>query len=399
MNSMGRQTTEKTLRLAERMSRLGTESAFDVLVRARALEASGKKVVHLEIGEPDFPTAPHIVEAAVKAMRDGFTHYGPPAGLPQLREAIAEDAARRGLRVDPSEVVVTPGAKPIMFYAILALVETGDEVLYPDPGFPIYESMINFVGGRGVPYTLSEERYFDVTAEEMLGKITDRTRLLILNSPQNPTGGVMSREQIEALARGLASRDVMVLSDEIYRHLIYEGEHVSIAQFPGMREKTIILDGFSKGYAMTGWRLGYGIMRHDLADHFARLMVNSNSCTASFSQMAAVAALRGDQASVNDMREEFRRRRKVIIEGLNRIPGFQCQQSPGAFYAFPNISGTGKTSKEIADALLDSAGVACLSGTAFGRAGEGYLRFSYANSVENIRMALGRIESWVQENR
>ncbi len=391
--------TESKLRLAERMSRLGTESAFDVLVRARALEASGKHVIHLQIGEPDFPTAPHIVEAAARALRDGFTHYGPPAGLPQLREAIAEDAAGHGIPADPSEVVVTPGAKPIMFFTILALVDAGDEVLYPDPGFPIYESMINFVGGRGVPYALSEKRHFDVTAEEILGKITGRTRLLILNSPQNPTGGVMSRAQIEALARGLIDRDVMVLSDEIYKHLIYVGEHLSIAQFPGMKEKTIILDGFSKGYAMTGWRLGYGIMRADLAGEIARLMVNSNSCTASFSQIAGIAALRGDQSSVDRMREEFRRRRKVIIEGLSRIPGFHCPESHGAFYAFPNISGTGKTSRTIADALLDEAGVACLSGTAFGRAGEGYLRFSYANSVENIREALNRIEGWVKANR
>ncbi len=381
------------------MSRLGTESAFDVLVRARALEAGGKHIIHLQIGEPDFPTAPHIVEAAAKALRDGFTHYGPPAGLPQLREAIAEDTARRGIPVDVSEVVVTPGAKPIMFFAILALVDTGDEVLYPDPGFPIYESMINFVGGRGVPYALSEKRGFDVTAEEILAMITPRTRLLILNSPQNPTGGVISRAQIEALARGLADQDVMVLSDEIYKQLIYEGEHFSIAQFPGMKEKTIILDGFSKGYAMTGWRLGYGIMRADLAREIALLMVNSNSCTASFSQIAGIAALRGDQSSVDGMREEFRRRRKVIIEGLNRIPGFHCPASHGAFYAFPNITGTGKSSKELADGLLVEAGVACLSGTAFGRAGEGYLRFSYANSVENIREALNRIEGWVKENR
>jgi aspartate aminotransferase len=380
------------------MSRLGTESAFDVLVRARALEAAGKRVIHLEIGEPDFPTAPHIVEAAAKALRDGYTHYGPPAGLPQLREAIAEDASHRGLTVDPSQVVVTPGAKPIMFYAILAMVETGDEVLYPDPGFPIYESMINFVDGRGVPYTLSEKRQFDVTADEILEKVTDRTRLLILNSPQNPTGGVMSRSQIASLAKELVYRNVTVLADEIYRHLIYEGEHVSITQFPGMQERTIILDGFSKGYAMTGWRLGYGIMRHDLADHFARLMVNSNSCTASFSQIAAVAALRGSQDSVVAMREEFRRRRQVIIDGLNRIPGFSCQQSPGAFYAFPNITATGKSSKHIADALLDEAGIACLSGTAFGKAGEGYLRFSYANSIENIQKALEQIEAWVREN-
>ena len=390
---------ETKTRLAERMSRLGTESAFEVLVRARALEASGKQVIHLEIGEPDFFTAPHIIDAAAKAMRDGYTHYGPPAGLPQLREAIAEDAGRRRrLRIDPAEVVVTPGAKPIMFFTILALVDRGDEVLYPNPGFPIYESMINFVGGRGVPYALPEEREFDVDVVEILSKLSDRTRLVILNSPQNPTGGVMSGAQVEALARGLADRDVMVLSDEIYNQLIFEGEHVSLAQFPGMQERTIILDGFSKTYAMTGWRLGYGIMRQDLAQQVARLMTNSNSCAASFSQIAGVAALRGDQDRVTEMREEFRRRRTVMIEGLNRIPGFRCRMPHGAFYAFPNITGTGRKSKWLADAILNEAGVACLSGTAFGDWGEGYLRFSYANSVENIRKAVTQIEDWVRKN-
>jgi aspartate/methionine/tyrosine aminotransferase len=390
---------ESKLRLAGRMSRLGTESAFDVLVRARGLEASGKKVIHLEIGEPDFPTAPHIIEAAAQAMRDGFTHYGPPAGLPRLREAIAEDAGRRrGLRFDPAEVVVTPGGKPIMFFSILALVSEGDEVLYPNPGFPIYESMISFVGGRGVPYALPEDREFDVDVEEILTKLGDRTRLVILNSPQNPTGGVMGRAAIEALARGLAGRDVMVLSDEIYSRLVFEGEHVSITQFPGMKEKTILLDGFSKTYAMTGWRLGYGIMRQDLAQQVARLMTNSNSCTAGFTQVAGVAALEGDQSCVDQMREEFRRRRAVMVEGLNRNPGFRCRMPHGAFYAFPNITGTGKGSKALADALLSEAGVACLSGTAFGDWGEGYLRFSYANSVENIQKALDHIEAWAREN-
>jgi len=390
---------EHKLRLAERMSRLGTESAFEVLVRARALEASGKAVIHLEIGEPDFPTAPHIIEAAAKALRDGFTHYGPPAGLPQLREAIAEDAGRRRrIRIDPAEVVVTPGAKPIMFFTILALIEAGDEVLYPNPGFPIYESLINFVGGRGVPYALPEEREFDVNVEEILSKITDRTRLIILNSPHNPTGGVMTGAQVKALAEELARRDVMVLSDEIYSRLVFEGEHVSLAQFPGMKEKTVILDGFSKTYAMTGWRLGYGIMRADLARQVALLMTNSNSCTASFSQIAGVAAIEGDQSGVEQMRAEFLRRRQIMVEGLNRIPGFHCSMPHGAFYAFPNITGTGKSSKWLADTLLQEAGVACLSGTAFGDWGEGYLRFSYATSVENIRKALERIEAWVRRN-
>ena len=385
------------LRLAERMSRLGTESAFDVLVRARELEARGKEIIHLEIGEPDFPTAPHIVEAAARALREGWTHYGPPAGLPQLRQAIAEDAGtRRGIRVDPAEIVVTPGGKPIMFFTILALVNRDDEVLYPNPGFPIYESMIRFVNGRPVPYALPEERDFDVNVDEILGKITNRTRLIILNSPQNPTGGVMGRAQTAALARALADRDVFVLSDEIYNRLIFEGEHSSITQFPGMKERTIILDGFSKTFAMTGWRLGYGIMRPDLARQVALLMTNSNSCTAGFSQVAAIEALRGDQSGVDKMREEFRRRRGVIVEGLNKIPGFRCRTPHGAFYVFPNITGTGKSSKAIADGLLNEAGVACLSGTAFGDWGEGYLRFSYANSVENIQKALEKVAAWTK---
>jgi aspartate aminotransferase len=392
-------TVTSKLRLAERMSRLGTESAFEVLVRARELEARGKEIIHLEIGEPDFPTAPHIVEAAARALRDGWTHYGPPAGLPQLRQAIAEDAgARRGIHIDPAEIVVTPGGKPIMFFTILALVDRGDEVLYPNPGFPIYESMIRFVNGRPVPYALPEERDFDVNVDELLGKLTDRTRLIILNSPQNPTGGVMSREQIAALARGLADREVFVLSDEIYNRLIFEGEHASITQFAAMKERTIILDGFSKTFAMTGWRLGYGIMRPDLARQVALLMTNSNSCTATFAQVAAIEALRGDQSGVDRMREEFRRRRDVIVEGLNKIPGFRCHTPHGAFYVFPNITGTGKSSKALADGLLNEAGVACLSGTAFGDWGEGYLRFSYANSVENIQKALERIGAWVRKN-
>jgi aspartate/methionine/tyrosine aminotransferase len=390
---------EKKLRLAERMSRLGTESAFEVLVRARELEARGKQIIHLEIGEPDFPTAAHIVEAAARALRDGWTHYGPPAGLPQLREAIAEDAGRRrGLRIDPAEVVVTPGGKPIMFFTILALVNRDDEVLYPNPGFPIYESMINFVGGRLVPYALPEEREFDVDVGEIINKLTDRTRLIILNSPQNPTGGVLSRASVASLAAALAGRDVFVLSDEIYNRLIYEGEHASITQFPGMKERTIILDGFSKTYAMTGWRLGYGIMRPDLAGQVARLMTNSNSCTAAFTQIAGVEALRGDQTCVDQIREEFRRRRGVIVEGLNRIPGFRCPMPHGAFYVFPNISATGRDSRVLADALLNEAGVAGLSGTAFGSWGEGYLRFSFANSVENIQKALERIEGWLKNN-
>lgn len=390
---------ESKLRLAERMVRLRGEGAFEVLVRARELEARGKEIIHLEIGEPDFPTAPHIVEAAARALREGWTHYGPPAGLPQLREAVAEEVARRlGIAVDPSEVVITPGAKPVLFFSVLALVEPDDEVLYPNPGFPIYESMIRFVGGRPVPYVLREDRDFDVDAGEVLEKITERTRLVVLNSPHNPTGGAIGRAGLASLAKALANREVFVLSDEIYSRLIFEDEHVSLGQFPGMKERTIILDGFSKAYAMTGWRLGYGIMRQDLAQQVALLMTNSNSCTASFTQIAGVEALRGDQGPVNRMREEFRRRRSVMVEGLNRIQGFRCRMPRGAFYAFPNISRSGRSSRALADALLNDAGVACLAGTAFGEWGEGYLRFSYANSVENIRKALDRIEAWAKKN-
>jgi aspartate/methionine/tyrosine aminotransferase len=388
-----------SLRLASRMNRLGTESAFEVLVRARALEAQGKEIIHLEIGEPDFATPANIVEAGIAALRAGWTHYGPSAGLPQLREAAAADVAHHlGIRVDPSEVVITPGGKPIMFFTIMALVEDGDEVLYPNPGFPIYESMIRFVGGKEVPYGLREDHDFDVNTDEILDKITERTRLVILNSPHNPTGGVMARAEIARLAKALADRDIFVMSDEIYDRLIYEGEHTSITQFPGMQEKTIILNGFSKTYAMTGWRMGYGVMRADLAKQVTLLMTNSNSCTASFTQIAGVEALQGSQDSVDAMREEFRRRRAVIVDGLNRIPGFTCRQPHGAFYAFPNIRQTGKSSRELADALLTEAGVACLWGTAFGAWGEGYLRFSFANSVENIQKALERIEGWVKKN-
>ena len=391
-------TTLSSLHLASRMNRLGTESAFEVLVRARALEAQGREIVHLEIGEPDFDTPGNVVEAGARALREGWTHYGPPAGLPQLREAVADDVAQHlGISVDSSEVVITPGGKPVMFFTILALVEDGDEVLYPNPGFPIYESMIRFAGGREVPYGLREDHDFDVNVEEIVEKITDRTRLIILNSPHNPTGGVTGRAEIARLAKVLADRDIFVLSDEIYDRLIYEGAHASIAQFPGMPEKTVILNGFSKTFAMTGWRMGYGVMRSDLARQVALLMTNSNSCTASFTQIAGVEALRGPQDPVDTMREEFRRRRAVIVDGLNRIPGFACRQPHGAFYAFPNIRQTGKSSRELADALLNEAGVACLWGTAFGDGGEGYLRFSFANSVENIRKALERIETWVRK--
>jgi aspartate/methionine/tyrosine aminotransferase len=387
------------LKLAKRMSRLGTETAFEVLVRARALEKQGKHIVHLEIGEPDFETPKNIVDAAVDALHLGYTHYGPSAGLPDLREAIAEDVSRsRGVKFTPEEVVVVPGGKPIIFYTMLALVDEGDEVIYPNPGFPIYESMINYVGGKAVPIPLREERDFRLDVDELASLINDRTKLIILNSPQNPTGGVLTKNDIYDIATAIGDRDIMVLSDEIYCRLMFEGEPFSISTVEGMKDRTIILDGFSKTYAMTGWRMGYGMMRADLAAHMARLMTNSNSCTASFTQMAGVEAVRGDQSATERMRLEFQRRRDVFVNGLNQIKGFSCRLPKGAFYTFPNITQTGWSSKKLADALLDEAGVAALSGTAFGFFGEGYLRFSVANSIENLQIALERIESWTKKN-
>jgi aspartate/methionine/tyrosine aminotransferase len=387
------------LRLARRMARLGTETAFEVLVKARALEAKGRDIVHLEIGEPDFDTPKNIIEAATTALHKGWTHYGPSAGLPPLREAIAEEVSRsRKVEVKPEEVVVVPGGKPIIFFTILALVEEGDEVIYPNPGFPIYESMINFMGAKAVPIRLREEMDFRLDVNELARLVNDRTKLIILNSPQNPTGGVLTRKDIEAIAAAIGDRDIMVLSDEIYSRLIYEGEDFSLMSVPGFKDRTILLDGFSKTYAMTGWRLGYGVMRADLATHIARLMTNSNSCTASFTQVAGVEGLRGPQDSVDVMREEFRRRRDRFVERINQIKGFSCRLPKGAFYTFPNITKTGWPSKKLADALLEDAGVACLSGTAFGEFGEGYLRFSVANSIANIDKALDRIEQWVKKN-
>ncbi len=386
------------MRFAERMSRLGTETAFEVLARARKLEAAGRDIVHLEIGEPDFPTEPHIVAAAEAALQQGWTHYGPSQGYPELREAIAEQvSSSRGIRVTPEQVVVVPGAKPILFFTLLALLEPGDEVLYPNPGFPIYESMIRYLGAQPKPLRLSEERGFSLDLNSLAEQLSDRTRLLILNSPHNPTGGIIPKEDLSEIARLCADRDLVVLSDEVYSQILYEDQHCSIASFPGMGEKTIILDGFSKTYAMTGWRLGYGVMPVELAQHVVRLQVNSTSCTASFTQRAGIEALRGPQDAVRKMVEEFHRRRDLMVDGLNRIPGFRCTLPRGAFYAFPNVSATGKPSRQIANLLLDSAGVACLAGEDFGQYGEGYLRFSYANSQENIQKAIERIGSTVAE--
>ena len=387
------------LRLARRMARLGTETAFEVLVKAKSLEAKGRDIIHLEIGEPDFDTPGNIIDAGCDALRKGFTHYGPSAGLMELREVIAQYVSEtRRVNVAPEEVVVVPGGKPIIFFSILALAEDGDEVIYPNPGFPIYESMINYVGAKAVPIRLREELDFRLNIDEFASLINDRTKLVIVNSPQNPTGGVLEKKDIDAVARAIGDRNIMVLSDEIYSRLIFEGQHHSIMSLNGMKERTILLDGFSKTYAMTGWRMGYGVMRVDLATHISRLMTNSSSCTASFSQVAGIEALRGSQSSVDQMLNEFKKRRDVMVAGLNKIKGFSCRVPHGAFYVFPNITKTGWPSKKLADALLEDAGVAALSGTAFGEFGEGYLRFSVANSIENIEKALDRIDAWTKKN-
>ncbi len=382
------------MKLAERMDRIGVESAFDVLVRARALEAQGRNVIHLEIGEPDFPTPPHIVEAAKKALDEGWTHYGPTSGQPELRDAIARYVSRtRGIPVSAQNVSVVPGGKPIIFFPMLALLEPGDEVIYPNPGFPIYESMIRFLGATPVPMPLEESRRFSFDLNLFHDRLNDRTRLVILNSPQNPTGGVIPRDDLKEIAAMLRDRDLIVLSDEIYSRIHYQDEApASITQFPGMLDKTILLDGFSKTWAMTGWRMGYGVMPAWIVDAVTKLMVNSNSCTASFTQRAGLAALDGPQDCVEQMVAEFRRRRDAICQGLNEVPGFHCAVPGGAFYAFANVAGTGMSSKDLADMLLTDFGVSCLNGGCFGQYGEGFIRFSYANSLPNLMEAVARIK-------
>ena len=382
------------IRLADRMGRLGTESAFEVLARAKAMEAAGSKVIHLEIGEPDFPTADHIVNAAIDALRAGHTHYVPAPGIPALREAVAAFLDRTGRMpgISPDRVVVTPGAKPIMFFTILALCGPGDEVLYPDPGFPMYESITAFAGATPVPLPLRESNGFRIDVEELKSLISERTRLLVLNSPHNPCGSALTAADCAAIAEIALSRDLVVLSDEVYWALRYSaGKHASVLDVPGMADRTILLDGWSKTYAMTGWRLGFGVFPPALVEPITRLAINSVSCTSAFSQYAAIAALTGPWDPVADMLAEFRRRRDVIVAGLNDIPGVSCLEPDGAFYVFPRITGTGLSSGELAARLLDEGGVAALSGTAFGRYGEGYLRFSYANSVANIQSALKAI--------
>ena len=384
------------MRLAKRMHRLGTETAFEVLIKARALEAQGRDIIHLEIGEPDFATPANVMEAATQALHDGYTHYGPSAGLNELREAIAREIrTTRGVEVTADWVVVTPGGKPIMFYLMLAVVEEGDEVLCPNPGFPIYESMVNFVGGIPVPIPLREELNFRFDASELQSKLTERTKLIILNSPHNPTGGLLAESDLQAIAEVAMERNVLVLSDEIYSHIIYDGTHQSITSLPGMLEQTVILDGFSKTYAMTGWRLGYGVMHPELQTHISRLVTNSVSCTAPFIQRAGLEALANAGPAVSHMVAEFRRRRDLIVGGLREIPGLHCICPSGAFYVFPNIRDFGMSSSEFADRLLREAGVAALSGTAFGSYGEGYIRLSYANSLENLERAIRRIGEFI----
>jgi len=387
------------LLLARRMARLGTETAFEVLSRARALQRQGKHIIHLEIGEPDFDTPSNIVEAGVNALRSGWTHYGPSAGLPELRQTIAAYVSEtRGVPVSQEEVVVVPGGKPIIFFTMLALIDEGDEVLCPNPGFPIYQSMIEYAGGKAIPIRLREERDFAMDVDEVESLITERTKLIILNSPQNPTGGILPRQDIERIADAIGDRSIMVLSDEIYSRLQFEGEPFSILSVPGMQPHTILLDGFSKTWAMTGWRIGYGVMRADLASHITRLLTNSVSCTASFTQIAGIEAILGDQAPVDRMRTEFEERSRIFVNGLNEIRGFSCRMPKGAFYVFPNITATGWKSKPLADALLEQAGVAALSGTSFGCCGEGYLRFSVANSMDKLIEALDRIDRWTKQN-
>ncbi len=388
------------MRLAGRMDLLGTETAFEVLAKAKQLELGGMDVIHLEIGEPDFDTPKNIVNAGIQALNAGQTRYGPSPGLMEVRERIAQEiSTTREISVNAENVVVTPGGKPIMFFIMLALVDEGDEVLYPNPGFPIYESMIRFVGGVPVPIRLASQDDFRIDPKEVMRRITPNTKLIILNSPNNPCGSIIAKSDLEALAVLAQENGISVLSDEIYSRFLYEGTHISVASFPDMLDRTIILDGFSKAYAMTGWRVGYGVMPLDLVESISRLSTNSVSCTASFTQIAALEAMNGSQDQVNEMVAEFKIRRDIIVENLNRIPGICCPMPKGAFYVFPDVKATGMTSSEFANKLLEEEGVACLAGESFGEYGEGCLRFSFANSVENIERALERIDRFVGRRR
>ncbi len=379
---------------AKRMSRLGTESAFEVLAKAKSLEAQGRDIIHLEIGQPDFSTPMNVCEAAYKAMKDGHTGYCPSAGLPEFREVVAQHIAEtRGVDIHPDEVTVTPGAKPIIFFTILALIDDGDEVIYPEPGFPVYESVIDFIGGKAVPLALREEVDFRFRIEDLINAISDRTKLLILNSPQNPTGGTLTETDLKTIAELAEKHNFYILTDEVYSRLLYEGSHKSVISLPGMKERTILIDGHSKTYAMTGWRLGYGIAPREIADKITQLTINSNSCTATFTQIAGIEALTGPQNFVSEMVEEFRLRRDTIVDGLNAIDGISCVKPLGSFYVFPNVTQLPQSCEAIADYLMDEVGVALLPGTAFGKYGDGYLRLSYANSLDNINDALSRIDT------
>jgi len=390
------------IRFAERMDRLGTEGAFEVLARARRLEAAGQHIVHLEIGEPDFATPDNITEAAVAAMNAGYTHYTPAGGIMEARESVAGFVSRRlGIDVDPTEVVLVPGSKNVLLFVLLACVEPGDEVIYPDPGYPIYHSLANFVGGVPVPVRLREERDFRMDLDELASLVTPRTRLLILNSPQNPTGGVLTREDVAFVARLAVEHDLIVLSDEIYSQIVYGPEHVSVLVEPGMKERTVLMDGMSKAYAMCGWRLGYGIAPRELAASMEALMINTSSCAAAFTQMAVIEALESpeSEAAVRRMVDQFRARRDLVVEGLNAMPGVRCRVPQGAFYAFPNVRDTGLDEHELADGLLERAGVALLPGTAFGAAGAGFLRLAYTQAEADLRLGLERMGAYLAERR
>ena len=389
-----------TIKFAERMSNIGTEGAFEVLARARALEAQGKSIIHLEIGEPDFPTPDNIIEAAYGAMRSDYTHYTPAGGIPEVRQAVADFLNRRlGTDVQPLEVVMVPGSKNVLLFTLLSCIEPGQEVIVPDPGYPVYESLVRFIGAKPVPIRLREERNFRMDLDELASLVTDRTRMMIVNTPQNPTGGVLTREDVEFICRLAIERDLLVISDEIYSQIIYgDFEHVSLLAQPGMRERTVLLDGMSKAYAMCGWRLGYGVAPRELAAKMEVLMINSSSCAAAFTQMAAIEAFNSPESdlAVKRMVGQFHRRRDVMVDGLNRIPGFRCVRPEGSFYAFPNVAGTGMNEKVMADRLLTEAGVAVLPGTAFGEGGRGYIRLAYTQSEESVAEALGRIERFIQ---
>ena len=385
------------MKLAQRMSRLGTETAFEVLAKAQKLEAQGKKIIHLEIGEPDFETPVNIVNRGRQALLDGYTSYNPSPGYDDLRQVIASEIAKtRGIQTNGDNVIVTPGGKPIMFFVIMALIEEGDEVLYPNPGFPIYESMINFCGGTAIPMRLHEDKEFNIDIEDVKRQITPNTKLLIVNSPNNPCGSIVGDRELEELSILAKKHDILVLSDEIYIRFLYEGKHKSIASFPEMLDRTIILDGFSKTYAMTGWRIGYGLFPNNLVEPISRLVTNSVSCTASFTQQAAIEAITGPQNDSAQMVSEFQKRRSVVVDLLNNIPGIRCTNPKGAFYAFPNVEGTGMSSTEFANELLQEAGVAVLAGESFGQYGKGFIRISFANSTENLVEAMEKISSFVK---